>query len=128
MQFIPQECVQTRAPFLLGTALAWALRIRILVISILSTLRKVVFNGRSAARALDLIRRLAVVGAKAGVSGVGGLDEDNGVETFVITFCMSRKGRGHSTSMHVARGGKVTNVACFLIFRVCLKGFFGCPP
>ena len=41
------------------------------------------YCGRSAApnvRDLDLIRRLAVVGAKAGFSGVAGLDEDNGGE------------------------------------------------
>ena len=38
------------------------------------------------ARALDLIRRVAVVGAKAGSCGDAGLDNDNGGEMSVLAF------------------------------------------
>ena len=47
------------------------------------------YFGRTAdpnSRDLDLIRRLAVVRATAGVNGVAGLDEDNGGEVSVIVF------------------------------------------
>ena len=46
----------------------------------------------SIARALDLIRRVAFVGAKAGSRGVAGLDEDNGGEMLVLSFFVTGKG------------------------------------
>ena len=68
-------------------------------------MQKSVYFGRTAdpnSCDLDLIRRLAVVGAKAG--GVGGPDEDNVVKMSVLSFCVSRKG-SDSTRDTVVYGG-----------------------